>query len=305
MGTEKYTEKKLKTVCFCVGGKWEKEARALAEKLTQAGIACRFPVIKSGTVQCFPAEDSEPTHRFSAETAKRLSLPVFSDTEHTSLLVLTDTPATAAVLKAQGIACVGCAEAEQGFFEGAEMVTEAPEELEAAELEEYLLHYHGLPVTVAKTERLILREMTEADIGFLCAFSRMEGMQYLQDDSRENFFQEDKLLAYIRQVYRLRGYGLWSVCKKDGTLIGCCGLEEVPDGRLELQYMLSPAFWHQGYATEMCRAALAYAFERLGAPQVQVRVHRENRASAALVKRLGFSGAGEGTAVIKNENLRF
>lgn len=207
------------------------------------------------------------------------------------VLVVTDQMAEAQRFADCGIACIGCAREADGYFEGAGMVTDAPEQLGLEEMEEYLFHCNGWPVQIAETERLILREMTQSDRGALQEISRQEGMEYVQNNLNGDFFECETFQAYIVQIYRLQGYGLWSVCKKDGTLIGCCGLADVraADGtyRLELQYMLSRTYQRQGFGTEMCFAALDYVFARTDWTQVWLRIHSNNEASVRLARRLG------------------
>ena len=117
-------------------------------------------------------------------------------------------------------------------------------------------------------------------------------MEHLQDAIEENFFRKENLLSYIKDVYRLQGYGLWSVFLKDGVLIGCCGLADTTaaDGRvrLELQYMLDREYHRRGYGTEMCRAVLNYVFARTDRQEVWLRIHEGNDASLKLAKKLGF-----------------
>lgn len=231
-------------------------------------------------------------------------------------VLLTDSQAMAGRWKQRGGISVAYTKKE-GFFEGAVMVTDSLEELTKEIMEECLLHELGLPVTVAETDRLILKEIAKEDVDVLYRISRQEGMQYLMapvsqagfnavDHSAgaDDFFRPERLLAYIKNVYRFYGYGMWSVWTKTGKLIGCCGFHEceadseeccgsetdwkASDVHLELQYMLDSAFQKQGYAQEMCRAALDYIAARTDWEQVWVRVHVENEASVRLARRLGF-----------------
>lgn len=231
-----------------------------------------------------------------------------------SAILITDSQVMAGIWKKRGGVCVACTE-EEGFFEGAVMVTDSLNELTGELLEECLLHELGLPVTVAETQRLILREIAREDIDTLCGISRQGGMEYLMDvnldtsDTKSNtktdgFFEPERMQAYIKNVYRFYGYGMWSVWTKTGELIGCCGFHEresaldegeewksgheIADMHLELQYMLDSAYQMQGYGQEMCRAALDYIAARTDWEQVWVRVHAENEASVRLAKRLGF-----------------
>ena len=297
------------------------------------------------------------------------------------MLVLTDDRELAEQVSELGIACVGVAGESDVFFNGADLVVEEPEKLELQELEEYLHRYHGLPVTIARTRRLTLREMIVDDWQVLNRIDHQSGMEKARQDAEEtDSFEKSRLESYIGNQYRLYGYGLWSVvldkertdseekerCEavgsekiffaKDGTadvaagktggraeivtdiaagktggrteivtditagetggqterirecVIGCCGfsaLEERPDMQksiedgedaqdqenpviLELQYMLDEAYRRQGYGTEMCRAAIAYAYEQLEADEIMVRVRSDYQEAISFARSIGF-----------------
>ena len=286
------------------------------------------------------------------------------------MLVLTDDRELAEQVSELGIACVGVAGESDAFFNGTDLVVEEPEKLELQELEEYLQRYHGLPVTIARTRRLTLREMIVADWRVLNRIDHQRGMEKARQDAEEtDSFEKSRLESYIGSQYRLYGYGLWSVvldkertdseekerCEavgsekiffaKDGTadvaagetggqterirecVIGCCGfsaLEERPDMQksiedgedaqdqenpviLELQYMLDEAYRRQGYGTEMCRAAIAYAYEQLEADEIMVRVRSDYQEAISFARSIGFrpvSVKPENRAEDKQENKR-
>ena len=346
------------------------------------------------------------------------------------ILVLTDDRELAEQISKLGIACVGVAGESDAFFNGTDLVVEEPEKLELQELEKYLQRYHGLPVTIARTRRLTLREMIVDDWRVLSRIDHQSGMEKARKDAEEtDSFEKSRLESYIGSQYRLYGYGLWSVvldkertdseekerCEavgsekifsaKDGTadvaagktggraeivtditagktggrveivtditagetgrrveivtditagetggraeivtditagetggqterirecVIGCCGfsaLEERPDMQksiedgedaqdqenpviLELQYMLDEAYRRQGYGTEMCRAAIAYAYEQLEADEIMVRVRSDYQEAISFARSIGFrpvSVKPENRAEDKQENKR-
>lgn len=215
-------------------------------------------------------------------------------------VLLTDDRKAAAEWKRLGGICIGCTRSNE-FFDGAELATDSLQELDRITIEETLLHGLGLPVTIAATERLVIREIAEADTACLYQMSLQAGMEYLFRDSQnenrtvENCFAPERMLSYIKTVYRFCGYGLWGVWIKGGKLIGCCGLSDPQqetmqtEGELELQYMLAPEEQHKGYGAEMCSAALDYAFERIQCERISARIHKENEPSIRLAFRLGFT----------------
>lgn len=242
--------------------------------------------------------------------------------ERQSLLFVTDEKSLARWAGANGMACIGVSAQEDGFFEGVELVAEDPETLELRELEEYLAHYHGIPAVIARTRHLLLREICPSDFERLNAISRQAGMEKARAETNgESGFEADRLEAYIAHQYRMYGYGLWSVLlpdKQEGAeqVIGCCGFSECsselllceqnvrseeawnggdsltdevrPQTVLELQYMLDAAFRCRGYGTEMCQAALDYAYQWLEAEAVWIRVKKENTVGVKFAQSLGF-----------------
>lgn len=74
-----------------------------------------------------------------------------------------------------------------------------------------------------------------------------------------------------------------------GTLIGTVG---VAAG--ELGYMLSPAVWGQGLASEACQAAITHAFAS-GFNHIDAGVWADNLASHRVLTKLGFTVTGHST----------
>jgi ribosomal-protein-alanine N-acetyltransferase len=92
-----------------------------------------------------------------------------------------------------------------------------------------------------------------------------------------------------------RGFQYWPVFRlEDGSFVGCCGLRPAPGepGSLELGFHLRPEHWGQGYAPEAARAALEYAFAKLGAARIVAGHHPLNEPSRHVLERLGFRATG-------------
>ena len=99
---------------------------------------------------------------------------------------------------------------------------------------------------------------------------------------------------YRKNMYEFYGYGIWSVILKEtGEVIGRAGLDmrrgfEEP----ELGFVIGVLWQRRGIAEEVCRAILRYGEEEWGFTRVQALTEQENRASLALLKKLGFVFAG-------------
>lgn len=79
--------------------------------------------------------------------------------------------------------------------------------------------------------------------------------------------------------------------RSTGALVGRGGLSRVQiagQERLEIGWALLRPFWGQGYATEIGRAGVAFAFEELGAEEVVSYTETRNARSRAVMERLGF-----------------
>jgi [ribosomal protein S5]-alanine N-acetyltransferase len=85
-----------------------------------------------------------------------------------------------------------------------------------------------------------------------------------------------KWMAYERETGQRVGRGGLSLADVDGR------------DRLELGWALHGAFWGRGYATEIGRAGLAFAFEELGADEVVAFTEPHNHRSRAVMARLGM-----------------
>ena len=135
---------------------------------------------------------------------------------------------------------------------------------------------------VIKAERLILREMTLADLPATWDIVCDEQTMYAWNGA---WSEEENREAIEKQIrgYRDDGFGRWAVVLKDtGAVIGICGLQYCDADHyrvLEIGYMFNRAYWHNGYATEAAIACKKYAFDVLGFDEVFSLVRDTNIAS--------------------------
>ena len=172
------------------------------------------------------------------------------------------------------------------------MLVEGLEEVDRIFLEEVHARANGLPVRIAETEHLVIREASLEDLDGLCALYK-EQDPFLKPEfwgTREE--ELEKLRAYITSMYGFYQFGMWVVIEKtSGRLIGRVGFGiadylERPD--VELGYVIAKEFRRKGYGKEACSAAISYAWERLELPEVCAYIDRENAASIGLIESLGF-----------------
>lgn len=226
---------------------------------------------------------------------------------------LTDDPQRAHQLLQEGSCCVYLLTAENrsGFCSGIEWCAEVPEasggwrgqlaEAERKGLPDWLpedflwrvwLRSRGLPWRICESDRLSLREMTEADLDFLYELQRdQEAAGFLDALGCDRGEELQKLAAYRRQMYGFYGFGIWIIEEKEsGRPVGRAGLQ-MRDGfeEPELGFAVLKEYRGRGYAKEACRAVLHYAAEELELKRVRAVADRENIKSQRLCEKLGFA----------------
>lgn len=144
---------------------------------------------------------------------------------------------------------------------------------------------------ILETERLVLREISPADIDDL--------LEIWGDPEAMRFFPQtlnrEEMQAWIernQKRYEQYGHGLWAVIlKSEQNFIGDCGLaiQEV-DGEEELEvgYHFKRSSWGHGFATEAARATMEYAFNQLGRHRIISMIRPENLPSRRVAERNGL-----------------
>lgn len=98
--------------------------------------------------------------------------------------------------------------------------------------------------------------------------------------------------AQFQRGWESHGVGKWLAYElASGELIGRGGLSRVElegGSRLEVGWTVHPDLWGRGYATEIGRAGLAYAFDELTADEVVAFTEPHNRRSRVVMERLGM-----------------
>ncbi len=160
------------------------------------------------------------------------------------------------------------------------------------DLERIYMRYHGIPWTICETKRLIIREQTMEDIDALYEiYSNPVVTKYTEGLYKIRAREEEYMRRYIDYQYAFFEYGVWGIVRKsDGKLIGRAGLSDRAEETLtELGYVLDPAVWHNGYAYEACDAIVSYAHDQLQLKKMCAYSMAENKASVALLLKLGFT----------------
>ena len=117
------------------------------------------------------------------------------------------------------------------------------------------------------------------------------------------------IAAYRRRLRQMvaewrsdQGYGLFLFSKAGDELVGGVNLSNVRRGVAQtasLGYWMGGAFANRGMMGEALRALLPYAFERLNLHRIEAACLPHNKASRALLAKIGFREEGYAAKYLK------
>jgi RimJ/RimL family protein N-acetyltransferase len=143
-----------------------------------------------------------------------------------------------------------------------------------------------------------------------CADGHLEGLSALNSDPEvmryisgrpETRLETQAVIDRVKARWSKWGYSWWSIFElASGELVGAgCiqnlrreGTEPDPSCPLEVGWRVRRDRWRQGIATEAALAMTEFAFERLHAEVLYAVCHPENKASMAVMGRLGMRYRG-------------
>jgi RimJ/RimL family protein N-acetyltransferase len=145
---------------------------------------------------------------------------------------------------------------------------------------------------ILKTERLVLRHLTEDDAAFILELLNSPG--FIENIGDRGVRDLDGARKYVSEgpaeSYRRNGFGLWlTALRETDEPVGICGLVK-RDGLedTDIGYAFLPAFWGRGYAVEAARAVLDHAREVIGLPKVVAITKPDNVGSIAVLEKIGL-----------------
>ena len=216
----------------------------------------------------------------------------------TCTAVISDEPEALLAAKAAGRAVVGVECEGAGIWDMKGIPYVIPDIEDATdELLELVIRRHlGLPWTICRTSRLLIRELT-AD--YACYIPEEEyGPQEAIFRSRET------LELYCRNQYGFYEYGTWALVRReDQVLVGLAGVSNPKLARemeeclyslgqsvpwLELGYHIFLPYRQRGYCEEAVSAIAGYSHEVLGV-RLCALIHRENQPSRKVAEGLGMT----------------
>lgn len=146
------------------------------------------------------------------------------------------------------------------------------------------------------TERLSMRPYVVEDAETVHAALDVDPEVWRFDPGRERSLDERReVIARFAMLQRQFGFGPCGAWDKDGNFIGQGGLNpylyDHRDGtrtvEFEVMYKIARPFWRQGYATEIARFWVDYAFTHISLPRLLIAPDRANAGSVGVLRALG------------------
>ncbi|HJP73797.1 MAG TPA: GNAT family N-acetyltransferase [Pseudonocardiaceae bacterium] len=142
-----------------------------------------------------------------------------------------------------------------------------------------------------RTDRLVLREFTEADADNLVELdSDPRVMEFLTGGKATPRADiEERVLPAILRYYELGPAGTWAAQdRQSGAFLGWMSLQPGEAEGVELGYRLRAETWGRGLATEGSRALVRAAFDDLGLDRVWAQTMAVNTRSRRVLEKTGL-----------------
>lgn len=145
------------------------------------------------------------------------------------------------------------------------------------------------------TERLIIKS-TREEHGSLCLEIWLDDEmgKYLGDPPRDKANEE--YMNFAKGIEEDEEWYPFVVFLKDtGEFVGTGSIVPMKDPtHWDLGYCIHKSYWRKGYATELIKAMIDFGYSQ-GARKFTAKVAKENVASNAVLKKLGFTVEKEGS----------
>lgn len=147
---------------------------------------------------------------------------------------------------------------------------------------------------ILETKRLLLRPLTMADAPQVYAYSREQNVGPNAGWKPHESIGETR--GVLKAVFLGRDGIFAMVLRETDRIIGSVGLLPDPkrqnDAAMMLGYAMSETQWGRGLMPEAADAVLHYGFDTLGLALISAYVYPDNRRSARVLEKLGFTREG-------------
>ena len=162
---------------------------------------------------------------------------------------------------------------------------------------------------ILTSERLLLRPLAETDVDLGIEMGTdPQVMRYVGEvETRDQVIRD--MAKYVRRCAG-GSIGIWCVTDRatqeklgtavllplpideDDTNWDLVAGDDLPEGEIEIGYILKRAAWRRGYATEACRRLLKFAFEETPLEELVGVTDPENTTSRRVLEKCGLTYEG-------------
>ncbi len=146
------------------------------------------------------------------------------------------------------------------------------------------------------TDRLILRKMLVSDAADMFEYARREDVtRYLTWNPHPDRLYTREYLEYIGGRYSAGMFYDWAIeYEPDRKMIGTCGFTafNCTHDSAEVGYVLNPAYWGKGIASEALARVLRFGFEKLHLHRIEAKFMNGNERSRRVMEKAGMTFEG-------------
>lgn len=124
---------------------------------------------------------------------------------------------------------------------------------------------------------------------------RSDVTKYLTWKPHPDPFYTREYLEYIATKYSMGEFYDWALIEKSSQkMIGTCGFTKFDfhSNSAEIGYVLNPAYWGKGYATEAVNSVIEFGFKKLGLVRIEAKYIEGNNASRHVMEKVGMTYEG-------------
>ena len=145
---------------------------------------------------------------------------------------------------------------------------------------------------IIETKRLKLRPVTLADAGDMYEYASDDENTYYVFNTHGSIDDTRYSIANFFIANPLGKFGI--ELKDENKLIGTVDLRvNMKRSCAEIGYVLNKKYFNNGYTTEAAQELIKFAFETLELEKVFATCNKENKASEAVMKKIGMSKEAE------------
>ncbi len=148
---------------------------------------------------------------------------------------------------------------------------------------------------VVTTERLTGRRVCRDDLAYIIEVDRDPRVQRTLFGDVQTEEQSRARLGRWVQMWEEHGFGFWIFDDRNGRKVGHGGVfpSAREPGEVEVGYAIKPAYWGNGFATEITLESLRVGFEDLRLERIIAVAQVTNAASRRVMEKCGMSFEAE------------